>query len=694
MRRRSRPTSLAQSFAWGLLFSAGCLSQHMSSGVAIQPTHAPTAGDADGNANGPDAAVGGGPGAATQPADATTVAGADGSGNGPDAAAGGGPGASTRDVPTDLKLWYAAPATTWQDRALAIGNGRLGAMVFGGMQQERIQFNEDSLWVGDEKDTGAYQSFGDVALKFSHADGQSYRRELDIGRAVLTVTYASGGVQYRREYFASFPAHVIVVRFTADRPGAYTGSVSLSDAHGRTSSAAGHELSFAGSLAGYVPTGMTVSFAQALDYEARIAVSTEGGIQTASGDQIHLDAVDAFTLLLDAGTNYKPQRSAGWHGDPPHAAIAARLQRAAGTPYGQLVAEHVTDYQALLGRALLDLGPSPSSVRALATDDRLKQYKTSAAPADPELEALLFQFGRYLLISSSRPGDLPANLQGVWNSNNAPPWRSDYHADINVQMNYWLADSTNLAEAFLPYADWLEAIREVRRAETNATFHRRGWLMHAENGIFGGSTWQWIDGASAWCAQGLWDHYAFTQDRAFLADHAYPILKELSQYWEDALKAQPDGTLVCPNGYSPESGPHEDGVSFEQEVVWELFTNYMEAADALGVDRDYRDKIPTLRDHLLVPKIGSWGQLQEWMVDRDKPTDTNRHLSHLVGLFPGRQISPLTTPALAAAAKVSLAARGDSSTGWAEVWRAAGWARLRDGAHAYKLLNLWLAGRV
>jgi alpha-L-fucosidase 2 len=258
---------------------------------------------------------------------------------------------------------------------------------------------------------------------------------------------------------------------------------------------------------------------------------------------------------------------------------------------------------------------------------------------------------------------------------------------VNIQMNYWPVDAANMSECFQPFAAWLNSIREVRKEATHQAFGGRGWTMRAENGIFGGSTWQWVESGSAWCAQNLWDHYAFTGDKTYLRTLAYPMMKEICEFWLDRLKPLPDGTLVAPNGYSPEHGPREDGVSHDQQLIWDLFNNTAEAADALGVDKEFRDTLVAKRDKLLGPKIGKWGQLQEWMVDRDDPKDTHRHLSHLVALHPGRQISPLTTPTLAEAARVSLNARGDESTGWSTAWKINLWARLRDGDRAYKLMG-------
>jgi alpha-L-fucosidase 2 len=597
-----------------------------------------------------------------------------------------------------LSLWYDRPAGQWID-ALPIGNGRLGAMCFGEMQKERIQFNEGSLWIGDETDTGAYQAFGDVYVEMAHPDGTNYRRQLDIRRGIQTVTYTSGGVRYRRQYFASYPAGVIVLRFTADQPGAYTGTVALTDMHKGTIKAEKNKLTSTGSLRGYSYNKGSAKrqsppkpYAIALQYEAQVVVLHDGGTLDVADGKIAFKGADSLTILLDAGTDFVQDHSKGWQGEPPHRAITARLDKAAKTPYKTLLADHVRDFEGLSGRVALDLGPTDNATAALPTDKRLANYK--AGTTDVGLESLLFQYGRYLLISSSRPGTLPANLQGKWNQSNRPPWRCDYHTDINVEMNYWPADVANMSQCFEPFAMWLNSIRDVRKAATREAFHTRGWTMHAENGIFGGSTWQWIESGSAWCMQNIWDHYAFTGDRQYLRTLGYPMMKEVCEFWLDRLKALPDGTLVAPNGYSPEHGPREDGVSHDQQLIWDLFDDTVKAADVLGVDRNFRDLIAAKRDKLLGPKIGRWGQLQEWMVDRDDPNDHHRHLSHLVALYPGHQISPLKTPKLAEAAKVSLTARGDGATGWSKAWKISLWARLLDGDHAYRIIHGWICGSV
>ncbi len=314
------------------------------------------------------------------------------------------------------------------------------------------------------------------------------------------------------------------------------------------------------------------------------------------------------------------------------------------------------------------------------------------------MEALLYQYARYLMISCSRPGEggLPANLQGLWLITKKPAWRCDYHTDINVQMNYWFVDQANLAECFVPLAEWVDSIREVRKEETRKVLKvQRGWLMRSENNIFGGSTYYFQKGDSAWLCQNLWDHYAFTQDKEYLKRYAYPIMKEVSEFWMDHLKALPDGALVAPDGRSPEHGPAKsDGVSYDQQLCWDLFTNTIEASAALGVDAGYRQELIAKRAKLLGPKVGKWGQLQEWMEDIDDPKDQHRHISHLIAVFPGRQIHPTTTLKLAEAAKVSMIARGTGGTGWSMAIRACVYARLLDAERAYAMLSTLLATKV
>ncbi len=573
---------------------------------------------------------------------------------------------------SSLVLWYGKPAQDWETQALPVGNGRIGCMVFGGVPVEHIQFNDISLWSGNEIDTGNYENFGDVFIELGKGKYENYRRQLDISRAVQQVSYVSDGITYKREYFCSAPAQVIVGRFTASKRGAYSGVIRLKDAHTGSVSADSNRIVQRGVLD------------NGLKYESQLFVKYDGGSVKSSGDNIELVNVNSFTIYLAARTDYLQDYDKGWRGANPAEGVAKDIDSAVKARYTSLLASHVKDYRRLFGRTSLDLGTS--NAEEMPTDQRLEKYTGGAV--DPGLESLFFQYGRYLLISSSRPGSLPANLQGLWNNSNTPPWRSDYHSNINIQMNYWPAEVANLSECHVPFIDYVESLRKIRTLATKAHFGDvRGWTVQTENNIYGASGWEWNTTGSAWYSRHLWEHYAFTGDVKYLRDVAYPVLKEVCEFWEDRLKTLPDGTLVAPDGFSPEQGPREDGVSYDQEIIWDLFSNYIQAAEVLGIDKDYRAKVTLMRSRLLVPKIGKWGQLQEWMVDRDDPENNHRHVSHLYGLYPGYQISPNTTPELVKAAKISLTARGDSGTGWSKSWKIAFWARLLDGNHAYKMLR-------
>ncbi len=422
-----------------------------------------------------------------------------------------------------------------------------------------------------------------------------------------------------------------------------------------------------------------------------------GGTIEVEGDAIKFVNCCTLTLLLDARTDYAPSYKAGWRGLPPAAQVVKELGAAAKKPLAALRKAHVHDLAPLLARVRVDWGRSDAATLALPTNTRLNAYAKGAY--DPDLEQTMFQYGRYLLASCSRPGGLPANLQGLWNDSNSPPWASDYHNNINVQMNYWGAESTALPECHEPLLDFVTACAEPCRIATRKAFGRqtRGWTARTSQSIFGGNGWEWNIPASAWYAQHMAEHFAFTQDKRFLREQGYPMVKEICQYWEDHLKKLPDGALVAPNGWSPEHGPREDGVMHDQQIIWDLFQNYREMAQALGVDADYQAKVADMQARLAPNKIGRWGQLQEWQTDRDEPNDTHRHTSHLFAVYPGRQISLTGTPELAQAAIKSLKVRsndheettgkpfavdttiGDSRRSWTWPWRCAAsgpvWAR-------------------
>ena len=588
----------------------------------------------------------------------------------------------------DLSLWYAQPAARWLE-ALPIGNGRLGGMIFGGTTNERVQFNEQSLWLGSETEMGSYQPFGDVFVSWSHAAATEYRRELDLRDAIHRVSYRAGGVTFQREAFSSFPDQVLVYRFTADKPGGYSGTIRMTDVHGAKISAAGNKISSVGTLT----NGMA--------YEAQLLLLHEGGTVVAKNDSIVVSNADSVTLLLSAGASFANDPMKNWRGEHPHARVTQRLAAAAKKSFSQLREAHVADYQNLFNCVSLTLGGVKCN---LPTNARLAAR--AKAKGDPGLEALLFQYGRYLLISSSRPGGLPANLQGIWNQDVQPAWYSGYTANINLQMNYWPAELTGLSECAEPLFKYIQNLAVVYKRtqdERVKTTKGRGWSAYSTTNPFGGSSrWGVHRPHSAWLMQHLWEHYAFTGDTNFLRTVAYPAMKEIVEFWEDRLVEGPNGTLITPDGWSPEHGPvkqggkvvlkegdrtPQPGASYDQQIVWDLFNNFVAAAAVLGDDPAYAAKAKSMRDRLLGPKIGRWGQLQEWMEDVDDPKNKHRHTSHLFALHPGRQIGPLATPELARAARVSLESRGDSSTGWSKAWRINFWARLADGNRAYQLLD-------
>ncbi|MFD2581959.1 glycoside hydrolase N-terminal domain-containing protein [Pedobacter vanadiisoli] len=578
-----------------------------------------------------------------------------------------------------LLLWDDKPATKWMTEAYPIGNGRIGGMIFGGVNQEHIQFNDNTLWTGDEHDRGMYQAFGDLFIDFDNKDESftNYSRKLDITKAVHTINYTQNGTEFKRDYFCSFPDKVMVLRFTANQKKAYSAVISLKDAHQGIINVSKNTISITGKL----PNGMA--------YQATAVVKVEGGkleaVTEGDKEKLKITNADALTLIFTAATNYLNKREQHWKGEEPAPKIERVLNAVKSKSYSDLLKTHIGDYRRLYNRLSINLGTGNAASQKLPTHQRLINYKKIA---DPALEALIFQYGRYLLISSSRPGGLPANLQGLWNESNTPPWGSDYHSNINIQMNYWLAEPTNLSECQVPYLDYINSMRKVSAEATRKQYpNTRGWTVKTENNIFGGMSFLWNTPGSAWYAQALWEHYAFTKDKNYLKNFAYPIIKEIAEFWDDHLKRRPDGTLVSPLGWSPEHGPTEDGVTHDQQIVFDLFTNYIEAAEALGIDAGYKNHIADLKAHLLKPKIGKWGQLQEWETDRDDPKDQHRHISHLFGLHPGRQISTIKTPELAKAAKVTLTARGDESTGWSMAWKMNFWARLQDGNHAYKILQ-------
>lgn len=541
---------------------------------------------------------------------------------------------------------------------------------------------------------------GEIALAGPSLDTRArravvdYRRALDPTSGLHVSRFGGPGRRVVREAFASKDADLLVVRYSSEAPGGLTGRIAL------TSAQAASPTSASATVSGAAQLSFTGVLGNGLRHAATARVIDSTGPDaavTADGNLLRFRNCTTITLALDAGTDYRLDAAAGWRGDPPGPRIAATLDAAAQRGHAQLLADHLAQLGGVMDRVHVDWGTTPGDVLVLPTDARLTRYAGGAA--DPGLEQATFQLGRYLLASSSRPGGLPANLQGLWNNSNQPPWASDFHTNINLQMNYWGAETTNLTECHEALVEFVRQVAVSSRVATRNAFGQnvRGWTARTSQSAFGGNAWEWNTVASAWYMLHLHEHFAFTQDRTYLRDIALPLMREICEFWEDRLIEKADGLLYSPNGWSPEHGPREDGVMYDQQIIWDLFQNYLDAEAVLGVDPTYRARVAELQSRLAPNKIGSWGQLQEWQVDRDSPTNTHRHTSHLFAVFPGRQITPSATPELAAAALVSLKARcgerqgvtfteatvtGDSRRSWTWPWRAALFARLGDPQRA------------
>jgi alpha-L-fucosidase 2 len=636
------------------------------------------------------------------------------------------PDEANADALGPLSLWYDQPGTDWEREGLPIGNGAMGAVVLGGVGTERIQFNEKTLWTGGpgaegydyglpgepaagavrsvqadleragrlspeavaarlgrpERAYGAYQSFGELVLSFpDQGNVSAYRRELDISRAVARTRYESNGVSYERTYFASYPDGVIVVRVTANEPGRINFRAGLAVPDNR-------------SLALRVHGGRITAHGalndNGLRYETQIQIIAEGGVVRDRPDGVEVEGANSAVLILTAGTDYALTYPR-YRGSDPHRRVQTRVDRAVRNGFVRLLAGHEADYRALFDRVVLDIGQQTAGA---PTDQLLAHYGNGAAADDRALEALYFQYGRYLLISSSRAGSLPANLQGVWNNSTSPPWNADYHVNINLQMNYWPAEATSLPETTAPLFDFVDGLETPGRIAAQRIWGAEGWTLSLNTNVWGFTgviAWPtafWQPEAGAWLAQHYYEHYRFTGDERFLRRRAYPIMKEAARLWLDALVADPrDGRLVVSPSYSPEHGDFSAGAAMSQQIVFDLFTNVSEAAGRVG-DRAFKARIDAVLTRLDPGlRIGSWGQLQEWKEDWDDPRDDHRHVSHLFALHPGQQISPIAAPALAQAARVSLEARGDGGTGWSKAWKINFWARLGDGDRAHRLLG-------
>ena len=644
------------------------------------------------------------------------------------------------------KLWYDRPAGVWHEAA-PVGNGRLGAMVFGGPTEERLQLNEDTLWSGgphdytngealkalpearrlvfagkgkqaerlyDEKMHGrprkcqAYQPLGDLKLRFAgHEAAKGYRRELDLATAVASVRYRVGDATFTREVFASHPDQVIVVRVSCDKPGRVSFDAALTSPQpgAKTVGVGDDRLRLIGQLGlRKLPDGVSGARSwtaewegEGLRFEGRLAARAEGGRVLVKDGVLQVRDADAATLLLAAATSFVNYRDIT--ADP--AARAKRCLAAAGDkPYSKLRAAHVADHSRLFGRVRLDLGRSAAA--KLPTDQRLKAYDPAR---DPALAALVFQYGRYLLIASSRPGSQAANLQGIWCKDLWPLWSSKWTININTQMNYWPAEAANLAECHGPLFDLVGDLLVTGGKTARVHYDCDGFVVHHNTDLWRAAApvdaaryGAWPVGG-AWLATHLWEHYAFGGDKAFLRRRAYPALKAAAEFYLDFLVEAPPGTpmagklVTCPT-MSPEHGYRRDdgtastvthGTTMDIQIVNDIFAHCLAAAEILNVDPDLRAKVAAARKRLPPMQVGRHGQLQEWIGDWDNPRDRHSHVSHTYGLYPSNQITP-ATPKLLAGVRKSLELRGDKG-GWPGAWRVCLWARLGDGEHAYKVLT-------
>ena len=633
---------------------------------------------------------------------------------------------------SSLTLWYQQPAEKWT-AALPIGNGRLGAMIFGGVGREHLQLNEGTLWAGgpyDPSNTNAlaalpevrnlvltgnydaasklidqkmmavplrempYQTLGDLWLDFgTNTTPENYRRSLDLDTAVAAVSYTANGVHFQREIFASAPDQVIVVRLTADQPGKISFALGLkTPQHAAVTVADGNTLVLSG------VNSASRGIPGALKFQARVRVLAAGGKTTATGNQIAVADADAVTLLFAAATSYKNYQDVS---AAPEAIVKRQLAAAAKREYATLRAAHIADFQKLFHRVSLTL--VTDQPQNLPTDERIARF---ADGNDPQFATLYFQFARYLMISGSRPGGQPLTLQGLWNDSLNPPWDSKYTININTEMNYWPAETANLGECTQPLTQMVLEMAETGAHTAKVMYDAHGWVAHHNTDLWRATgpvdmsfSGMWPSGG-AWLCNQLFDNYQFTGDKRELKK-IYPAMKGAAQFFLDTLVEEPTHhwLVTCPS-LSPENGnPAAHGTSItagptmDLEILRDLFANCIRASEILGMDQAFAAQIAAARAKLAPLQIGSAGQLQEWLQDVDlKAKDLHhRHVSHLYGLFPSAQIDADNTPELAAAVKKSLEIRGDQATGWATAWRINLWARLRDGDHAYGILKFLLS---
>jgi len=626
-----------------------------------------------------------------------------------------------------LKLWYNQPAGKIWENALPIGNGMLGAMVYGNVEKDIIKLNEHTLWSGGpysndvpeaidylpeirklifdgkhkeaenlankvmfgKKSSGQiFQPAGNLELSFPGQEKfQNYHRELDLDKAIARTRYTVDGVNYVRTAFAAFGNRVVVLRLTASKSGQISFSAAYSSPHKKVDiRSSGINLIMEGTSSDHE------GIKGLIKYQVISRFKNEGGKISTTDSTITVNGANAVTIYISIATNFN-----NYHDVSGHAAsrAAAYLEKAAATNYEKLLQTHISSYQKYFNRVKLDLGTTPAA--SLPTDQRLANFRNVS---DPAFAALYFQYGRYLLISSSQPGGQPANLQGIWNDKLYPSWDSKYTININAQMNYWPAEPTNLAELHAPFLKMVKELAETGVTTARNMYGARGWVAHHNTDIWrstgpvDGAFWGIWNGGGGWTSQHLWQHYLYNGDKNYLKT-VYPVMKGAAIFYKDFLVVHPKYQwLVVNPGTSPENAPKahggssiDAGTTMDNQIVFDVFSSVIQAAKILNVDQHFTDSLIRMRAQLPPMQIGQYGQLQEWLDDIDSPNDKHRHISHLYGLFPSNQISPYRTPLLFSAAKNTLLQRGDVSTGWSMGWKINWWARMQDGNHAYKMIQ-------
>lgn len=657
------------------------------------------------------------------------------------------------------KLFHNVPAKPakdhWESQTLPIGNGRIGGTIFGGDHTDRINLNEVSFWSGGpnlpgngsgykygplsgKDEFGSYQPFGNLYVEFNLPEAQSenYTRSLNLSDGIARVEFTNGGIKHSREYFASTPDQVMVYTATVDTPGALSAKIALLPCHTANLSARDGVITMSGTLnngqqfEGRVLVRIKGGSIRKQGKSGKVDVTYAGQHDDAASNRPdamqpkmnaaglpYLEVKDATELeiIVSMATDYAMDYEKGWKGSAPKARNNNYLNKAAKKDAEKLRKEHVANYQKLYNRLTLQLGKTDSEIAALPTDERLAAFRQSQN--DPELAETIYQYGRYVLISGSRPGNLPVNLQGIWNDKVHAPWACDYHNNINLQMCYWGAEVSNLSECHMPFLNFIRAMETPLTEMTKKHFGSdiKGWTTRISQNPWGGGGWtHWNPPVNAWYALHLWDHYTYTHNKKYLKEHAYPILRNICHFWETRLKElgaegaglisankpltaaeHPElkelkkGTLVSPEGWSHEWGPVEDGCAHDQQLIRELFDITEKAATILNTDSAWIKELKKKRARLAPDRIGSGGYLQEWIVDRPGMVSGQRHTSHLIGVFPGSTITMDGTPDLAKAAMKSLELRGlsnDNRRSWTWPWRTALWARFREKEQAYSMV--------